>query len=678
MQTRRPFQRAVFLALGFLLVGEAPLFAQGARPDSDSIRPAPADEIWMAFDYSNSVTGYSALATAGAMRPRRTIAGDRTGLQRPAAIAVDERGRLYVTNPGNNSVTVYAPGAAGNVAPVRTLRGPATGLATPRGVALDPHGALYVVNESRDRVTVYAPGADGDAVPIRSIWGSRTRLTRPTAVAVDRYGATYVTGHWMGYVVVFAPGANGNARPAREFRSTAYGPVGMKSLLWRGVAMPGAIALDRAGRLYVAYSGASKSGPEVQVYPSNARGITASLRTISGDRTALEYPIGVTIDAGGFVYVLNQSTTHSVTVYAPSAAGDAPPIVKLEADASGRSRPSPWDRTVQDTAHPPSLPPAVAIYPPGAAGDVAPRQEITGERTRLLAPVTLGLGGDRTVYVLNCDGRVTVYPSGTHGDAAPIREFGKASLPVDAFPTGLALDRSDTAFISYVWQGDRIHPGRTEVYAPGSEGDSPPRRQIDWFAARFNGLVIDAHDYLYAGLGESGFSVMHKSRVARPGVPVGVTPEAPDADPSTPGWDYYRHLSLPDDEVFWPGHFALDSHQRLYLPSRDDIIRVYATATPGRFRLMHTLAGPRTELDEPAAVALGLGDTLFVANAGSARGPSVTIYAPNARGDVPPVRTLRGARTGLGASGALAIDATGRLYVLRKSPPEKRCAGVAR
>src|SRR5919112_1254599 len=234
-----------FLILGLLLPLEAPLFAQGAREGSEAIRPAPVNEIWVAFDYSNSVTAYSALTAPGAMRPRRTIAGNRTGLRRPAAVAVDQRGTAYVTNSGNNSVTVYAPDAEGNAAPVRTLIGPATGLATPRGVALDADGVLYVANERRARVTVYPPDADGDAAPIRSIWGSRTRLRRPTAIAVDRHGATYVTSHSMGYVVVFARGANGNARPARDFRSTAYGPVGMKSLSWRGVAMPGAMAIDR-------------------------------------------------------------------------------------------------------------------------------------------------------------------------------------------------------------------------------------------------------------------------------------------------------------------------------------------------------------------------------------------------------------------------------------------------
>ena len=49
--------------------------------------------------------------------PTRTIAGAATGLSSPAAIAMDNGGRLYVANAGANSVSVYAANASGNAAP---------------------------------------------------------------------------------------------------------------------------------------------------------------------------------------------------------------------------------------------------------------------------------------------------------------------------------------------------------------------------------------------------------------------------------------------------------------------------------------------------------------------------------------------------------------------------------
>jgi hypothetical protein len=46
------------------------------------------DEVWFAFDYSNSVTAYSTLAATGGVRPA------------PGGLALDARGRLYVANAG--------------------------------------------------------------------------------------------------------------------------------------------------------------------------------------------------------------------------------------------------------------------------------------------------------------------------------------------------------------------------------------------------------------------------------------------------------------------------------------------------------------------------------------------------------------------------------------------------
>jgi hypothetical protein len=53
------------------------------------------------------------------------------------------------------------------VHPIRMIAGPATGLQAPAAVALDAHDTLYVVNASS--VTVYAPNAAGNAHPLRMI-----------------------------------------------------------------------------------------------------------------------------------------------------------------------------------------------------------------------------------------------------------------------------------------------------------------------------------------------------------------------------------------------------------------------------------------------------------------------------------------------------------------------------
>jgi hypothetical protein len=70
--------------------------------------------------------------------PSVVIGGASSGLSRPAGVAVDAAGSIYVANTGANSITVFAPTATGNAVPIRTIAGPHTGLASPAGIALAP------------------------------------------------------------------------------------------------------------------------------------------------------------------------------------------------------------------------------------------------------------------------------------------------------------------------------------------------------------------------------------------------------------------------------------------------------------------------------------------------------------------------------------------------------------
>jgi hypothetical protein len=159
-----------------------------------------------------SVTVYDASAQ-GDVAPRRTIAGPHTGLHLPIKLALAAGDTLYVLNAyswnkfGTDevTVTVYPPGASGDLVPLRTLvvkRGRASagarrGLGDPHALAVDDRGFIYIAMSGGWRdggtVAVYPPGAAGDAAPMRLLGGRGTGLRVPQGVALSDRDELYVT-----------------------------------------------------------------------------------------------------------------------------------------------------------------------------------------------------------------------------------------------------------------------------------------------------------------------------------------------------------------------------------------------------------------------------------------------------------------------------------------------------
>ena len=143
------------------------------------------NELFVTDQGNNSVTVYPRTAN-GNVAPLRTLAGAATGLNGPLGLAVDTvNNELIVTNNNNNSVTVYLLTANGNVAPLRTLVGAATGLNFPTGLAVDTVNNELIVANSNNSITVYGRTANGNVGPLRTLVGAATGLNGSQGVAVD-------------------------------------------------------------------------------------------------------------------------------------------------------------------------------------------------------------------------------------------------------------------------------------------------------------------------------------------------------------------------------------------------------------------------------------------------------------------------------------------------------------
>jgi sugar lactone lactonase YvrE len=330
----------------------------------------------------------------GDVAPARIIEGPATGLAYATGLALDRAGRIYVANDrhaedpvfGSAAITVFAPDAQGDAAPSRTIAGWSTRLSRPSAITVAEDGTIYVANlgvytDDHGSVRTFAARASEEEPGVRTLMGRATRFAGPQGIAIGLDDTLYVISSRLPRVTVYPPEAGGGAPPVRTLEGPA---TGLRAAGWsfgdRG--LPSQIAVDAAGRLYVAdpmqASGLDAYGPDlgsVRVYRRGAEGNDAPLRRINGGYTKLNGPGGLAVDRHGRLYVPNRY-------------------------GAGRG--------------------SVTVYDSTADGDVRPLRLLAGPATGLLAPAAVALDAHDTLYVVNA-ASVTVYPPGARGNAPPVR-----------------------------------------------------------------------------------------------------------------------------------------------------------------------------------------------------------------------------------------------------------------
>ena len=202
-------------------------------------------EMFVTVEYPPEIVVYRKDAN-GDVPPLRRIRGDRTGLDAPHGIAVDEKNQLlYVTTWGHHSnyripgtgafyppaIKVYPLNATEDTAPLRVITGDKTQLNWPAAIKLNPdNGDLYVANDINQSVLVFsnAATAQGNVAPVRVVKGDKTRLRNPTGLFLDRKNQElWVSNLGNASATAYPLMANGNVAPTRVIRSA---PDGKRSL----------------------------------------------------------------------------------------------------------------------------------------------------------------------------------------------------------------------------------------------------------------------------------------------------------------------------------------------------------------------------------------------------------------------------------------------------------------
>ena len=179
-------------------------------------------------------------------------------LSLPAGLAVDASGALYIADLLNNRVRKVSPD--GTIATVAGMGnegfsgdgGPATAasLNRPASLAVDASGALYIADSVNHRVRKVSPdgsittvagagndGFSGDGGP-----ATAAQLHFPASLAVDASGALYIAGSVNHRVRKVSP--NGTITTVAE---TGARPA---TLAW--IHVPPGLAVDASGALYIA------------------------------------------------------------------------------------------------------------------------------------------------------------------------------------------------------------------------------------------------------------------------------------------------------------------------------------------------------------------------------------------------------------------------------------------
>ncbi len=321
-----------------------------------------------------SVLSYSRTAESGAggiTAPKHHIFGPLTNIGFVAGIALDSEHKeiLAVNNDIEDTLVVLPYDAHGNENPRRMLSVPHQAW----GVALSKtHDEIAITVELQEAVVIYKRGAHNVEAPMRVIRGPKAGLADPHGIVWDdQHNEISVANH-------------GNYRGLVK-------DVG-------GGCVPVDNAEPEAGAVLP---------PSITTYSGDAKGDAKPLRTIQGERTKLDFPMGLAGDPLNSELAVANNGDSSVLVFSRSAEGNIAPLRVIAGPRTGINRPMgvAIDPVNNELWVSNFIDHSALVFDRRANGNVAPKRII---RTAPAGTPSPGFGNPQTVAYDSKRGQILV------------------------------------------------------------------------------------------------------------------------------------------------------------------------------------------------------------------------------------------------------------------------------
>jgi hypothetical protein len=289
-------------------------------------------------------------------------------------------------------------------------------------------------------------------------------------------------------------------------------------------------------------------------------------------------------------------------------------------------------------------PASIVGFPASSSGNVAPTVTIAGSNTMLNNANAFGIAHDAAgnLYVVTTTNQssgetVLEFAHGASGNVKPIRSFQTALIPGYPAPftgTTIAVDGD-----GYVYLGGSF-PGINDavvVYPPGTTGSVKPPKILyppsgPSLAAPFY-LAVDAHNDLYV-LG-SMTSTPDVDEYASAASGNAFLRESPHVLERNSGLPQGIAISPTSGDVFASGVFGFSDKGAIY------------SGNASMTKLLATITGAATGLFsyDYDGLAFDTDGTLYALLSDGLGATEIEAFAPNAAGNVAPLRTIAGPLT---------------------------------